>query len=169
MMPSNNEDLPDGLHEVAEGLRAQRAKATALELDRIKLRVMAQASRAPASRQRKGSFMRSKILTVLLALGLAISGGTAGVIAAGGGGSNSSRGDDGGGSAAKAEYRPGKGCGDKNHEHTGPPGNVSNTDCPPKGKGKVKGKKAQGGGCKSKGKGKGKRIKYKGKKSKKGK
>ena len=35
-------------------------------------------------------------------------------------------------SAAAQEYgtRPGKGCGDKNHDHTGPPGNPSNTDCP---------------------------------------
>src|SRR5437762_637953 len=27
--------------------------------------------------------------------------------------------------------RPGKGCGDRNHVHTGPPGNPSNTSCPP--------------------------------------
>jgi type IV secretory pathway TrbL component len=35
-------------------------------------------------------------------------------------------------SAAGQEYgtRPGKGCGDKNHSHTGPPGNPSNTGCP---------------------------------------
>jgi len=35
-------------------------------------------------------------------------------------------------SAAAQEYgtRPGKGCGDKNHQHTGPPGNPANTDCP---------------------------------------
>jgi hypothetical protein len=35
-------------------------------------------------------------------------------------------------SAAAQEYgtRPGKGCGDKNHDHTGPPGNPSNTGCP---------------------------------------
>jgi cell division protein FtsN len=37
-------------------------------------------------------------------------------------------------SAAAQEYgtRPGKGCGDKNHDHTGPPGNPSNTGCPHK-------------------------------------
>ena len=36
-------------------------------------------------------------------------------------------------SSAAAEYgtRPGKGCGDTNHVHTGPPGNPSNTQCPP--------------------------------------
>jgi len=36
-------------------------------------------------------------------------------------------------SSAVAQYgtRPGKGCGDTNHVHTGPPGNPSNTQCPP--------------------------------------
>jgi hypothetical protein len=36
-------------------------------------------------------------------------------------------------SAAQHQYgtRPGKGCGDRNHVHTGPPGNPSNTSCPP--------------------------------------
>jgi hypothetical protein len=35
-------------------------------------------------------------------------------------------------SAAQKQYgvRPGKGCGDKNHVHTGPPGNPSNRACP---------------------------------------
>ena len=36
-------------------------------------------------------------------------------------------------SAAQAQYKPGMGCGDKNHVHTGPPGNPSKnpaTDCP---------------------------------------
>ena len=36
-------------------------------------------------------------------------------------------------SSAVLQYgtRPGKGCGDRNHVHTGPPGNPSNTQCPP--------------------------------------
>jgi hypothetical protein len=36
-------------------------------------------------------------------------------------------------SSAVAQYgtRPGKGCGDANHVHTGPPGNPTNTQCPP--------------------------------------
>ena len=36
-------------------------------------------------------------------------------------------------SSAQSQYgtRPGKGCGDTNHVHTGPPGNPSNTSCPP--------------------------------------
>src|SRR5256885_15124164 len=35
-------------------------------------------------------------------------------------------------SAAQKQYgvRPGKGCGDKNHVHTGPPGNPNNRACP---------------------------------------
>jgi hypothetical protein len=39
-----------------------------------------------------------------------------------------------GNNAAQNQYgtRPGKGCGDRNHVHTGPPGNPSNTSCPPK-------------------------------------
>ena len=38
-----------------------------------------------------------------------------------------------GDNAAQNQYgtRPGKGCGDRNHIHTGPPGNPSNTSCPP--------------------------------------
>jgi hypothetical protein len=38
-----------------------------------------------------------------------------------------------GNNAAQNQYgtRPGKGCGDRNHVHTGPPGNPSNTSCPP--------------------------------------
>jgi hypothetical protein len=38
-----------------------------------------------------------------------------------------------GDNAAQHQYgtRPGKGCGDRNHVHTGPPGNPSNTSCPP--------------------------------------
>jgi hypothetical protein len=41
-------------------------------------------------------------------------------------------GSDGARSAAAQEYgtRPGKGCGDPNHIHTGPPGNPGNTGCP---------------------------------------
>ena len=38
-----------------------------------------------------------------------------------------------GDNSAQSQYgtRPGKGCGDRNHVHTGPPGNPSNTACPP--------------------------------------
>lgn len=69
--------------------------------------------------------MKSRIATILTILGLA--GGTGGAlaIAAGGGPSGGTAG------AASGEYKPGKGCGDRNHMHTGPPGNPMNTSCPP--------------------------------------
>ena len=126
MTHPNDEHLPDGLREVAQELRNQRVEASALELDQIKRTAMTQASRASGSRQGKGSLMRSKLLTLALVLGLASSGGVAGVIAAGNGG-----GDGGKSSAAKSEYKPGKGCGDKDGQRTGPPGNPDNNDCPP--------------------------------------
>ena len=53
--------------------------------------------------------MRSKLVTMMLVLGLAISGTTAGVIA--------SHDNGNGKSADKGQYKPGKGCGDKNHQH----------------------------------------------------
>jgi hypothetical protein len=57
---------------------------------------------------------------VTLALtALLIGGTTAGGIAAAGGGGN--------GNSADQQYRPGLGCGDKNHTHTGPPGNPDKT------------------------------------------
>ena len=127
----NSEHLPDDLREVAERLRSHRAEAAPLELDRIKLRAMSQASRGRNSRQGRTILMRSKLVTMLLVLGLVAGGGGAGVIA-GGNGNGKGKGAD------KGEYKPGKGCGDKNHTHTGPPGNPSNTDCPPQAGGKNK-------------------------------
>jgi hypothetical protein len=47
----------------------------------------------------------------------------------------------GGPGAAQYEYRPGWGCGDKNHIHTGPPGNQYAT--PPPGCAKAQAAKAQ--------------------------
>jgi hypothetical protein len=115
--------LAADLLEVAERLRASRPQLSPIELDEIKRRVMTRAARSSAFPRGKGLFVRSKIVTMALVLALVASGGTAGVIAGGNGGGN--------GSAAKGEYKPGKGCGDKNHTHTGPPGNPTNTDCPP--------------------------------------
>jgi hypothetical protein len=52
--------------------------------------------------------MRSKLVPIMLVLGLAVSGGAAGVIAT----------DSGGGPkrADESEHMPGKGCGDQNAE-----------------------------------------------------
>jgi hypothetical protein len=105
----DNERLPDDLREIDERLQAQRTEVGPLELDQIKLRTMAKAFGAPASRYGREYLMRSKLVTLLLVAGLAIGGGTAGVIATH---------DNGNGkSADQSQYKPGKGCGDKNHEH----------------------------------------------------
>ena len=90
-------------------------------------------------RAREGLVLRSKLVTLLLVLGLAISGGAAGVIANGGGSK--------GGKAPNAGYpKPGKGCGDKNHNH------VREDECKKDNDGDGIG----GGGSSSKGKGKNK-------------
>lgn len=57
--------------------------------------------------------MKSRAAALVLAAALIGGTATAGLASNIGGG---------GGSAAKVEYRPGNGCGDKNHIHTGPPG-----------------------------------------------
>jgi hypothetical protein len=68
--------------------------------------------------------MRSRIASFLTVAALV--GGTGGAIAVANQGGTPNHG------AASGEYKPGKGCGDKNHTHTGPPGNQNNTSCPPK-------------------------------------
>ena len=101
--------LPDDLREVDARLQAHKPEVSALELDQIKLRTAARAFRAPTSRYGRQYLMRSKLVTMMLVLGLAISGTTAGVIA--------SHDNGNGKSADKGQYKPGKGCGDKNHQH----------------------------------------------------
>jgi hypothetical protein len=102
----DNDRLPDDLRDVEERLRAHKPEVSALELDRIKLRAMGQGSRASTSRQGRLGFMRAKLVTFALVLGLAASGGTAGVIAGGGH-------EGGGKSADEGQYCSGKGGGDK--------------------------------------------------------
>ena len=119
MNHKRDEQLPQELGEVAEQLQAGRAELSPLELDRIKVRAMEQ-SRRSSSRASGAPSLRSRLATIFVLTGLVVSGGTAGVIAGSGGG----------GSASDNQYRPGKGCGDTNHTHTGPPGTPDNTDCP---------------------------------------
>jgi hypothetical protein len=109
MSDRNCDQLPDDLEQIARHLRAGRAHADPLQLDRLKQRLMAQSE----SRPRRLTFMKSRIATVLTVLGLV--GGTGGALALAGTGS--SGGPHGG--AASGQYRPGKGCGDKNHHHSG--------------------------------------------------
>src|SRR3954453_12150343 len=83
MKHKDGERLPDDLQETVDRLRAHKPGGTPLELAEIKLRAMAQASRASASRQGRSSFMRSKLVTTVLTLALVGSGGSAAVLAGG--------------------------------------------------------------------------------------
>src|SRR5438552_4533148 len=84
----------DDLSEVEERLRASRADASEIELDRIKREAMARASR---SSRRVGTAPR-RVMSVLAAGALVIGGGGA-VLAA-------SSGSGGGGNAAAKQYCP---------------------------------------------------------------
>jgi hypothetical protein len=125
MKESHEDRLPEQLLEVADRLREERVSVSPLELDQLKLRARAQAARGGRSTLgRKGTPLRSRVVTLALTA-LLVGGTTAGGIAAAGGGGN--------GNSASSQYKPGMGCGDKNHIHTGPPGNPDKnpaTDCP---------------------------------------
>jgi hypothetical protein len=70
------------LEEVAVRLREQRAELTPLELDRIKLRAKAGASRPASWIPKKGMAMRARILTLVVAC-LLFGGTAAGGLAGG--------------------------------------------------------------------------------------
>jgi hypothetical protein len=112
------ERLDDGLQEVANVLRDRRPTLDPLALDAIKLRAMSRARRSTSS-PAKGFFMRSRLTTVLTVAFLSL--GTGGALAVAGG-EDFGLGSHDGGSASCTQYRPGNGYGDKNHCHTGPPG-----------------------------------------------
>jgi hypothetical protein len=114
------ERLPADLEPVAAKLRAHRVEADAFELDELKRRAMARS----ALRHGRQTLMKSRVATMLTIVGLA--GGTGGALAVAAAGGHPG----GNGGAASGQYKPGKGCGDKNHTHTGPPGNPGNTSCP---------------------------------------
>ena len=114
----DEERFRDELREVADALRDQRPTLDPLTLDAIKLRAMSRARRSTSS-PAKGFFMRSRLTTVLTVAFLSL--GTGGALAVAGGEDFGLGGHDGS-SAACTQYRPGNGFGDKNHCHTGPPG-----------------------------------------------
>jgi len=101
--------LPDELRGIDARLQARKPEVSALELDELKLRTAARAVKTPTPRYGRQYLMRSKLVTMMLVLGLAVSGGAAGVIASHDSGN--------GKSADQSQYKPGKGCGDENHEH----------------------------------------------------
>jgi hypothetical protein len=116
--PHNEERFAEDLQEVADVLCDQRPTLDPLAVDRVKLRAMTRARRSTSSRQ-KGFFMRSRLTTVLTIAFLSL--GTGGALAVVGG-EDFGLGPHDGGSASCTQYRPGNGYGDKNHCHTGPPG-----------------------------------------------
>jgi hypothetical protein len=108
-MRDHDEDrIPAELEPVVARLRERRAEADPLQLDQIKLRARARLM----SGRRRPSPMRSRLATIVTIIGLV--GGTSGAVAVGSQGG----GDGNGHGADHGQYRPGKGCGDKNHEHS---------------------------------------------------
>ena len=120
----HDEGLPEDLRRVEERLRRERAEASALDLDRIKTRAVANA----ATSRTKGFQVKSRSIATLLTLAL-MAAGTGGVIAASSGGPTPS--------AQNSQYKPG--CGPKKTDgvnpsgtHTGPPGqgDTARESCP---------------------------------------
>jgi hypothetical protein len=102
MSDRGDQRLPQDLADVGELLRENRANASALELDEIKLHAKARARKRQGTPQlRRGVNVRSRSVTLILTL-LLLGGTTAGGMAWGGGG------NDNGDGAAQAQYRPPK-------------------------------------------------------------
>jgi hypothetical protein len=91
---------PEGLERIEEVLRQERATAEPLELDRIKVRAMSQAKRAPRAGVR-GVWARSRMVTVLTTMVVAFGTPTALAVCGGGGGGGSQ-----GGSGGYGQYGP---------------------------------------------------------------
>jgi hypothetical protein len=102
-----DQGFPPELERLGERLHLERPERSALELDRIKSRI--RGSAAP-SRAAKGPLAGRRGLALALITGTVLAGGGATIAASGPFSTH-------GHSAAKSEYRPGKGCGDKNHIH----------------------------------------------------
>ena len=103
MTDSRKDQLPEELAEVVERLRSERPEASALELDQLKVRAMEQARHGQGGRP----MARTKIITALAVIGLAV-GGSSAVVA-----HHKPKHQ----APAKVQYKSGKGCGDKNHVH----------------------------------------------------
>ncbi|MFL5859396.1 MAG: hypothetical protein ACJ780_01240 [Solirubrobacteraceae bacterium] len=103
-----DDSVPEELQSVVSRLRAERVELDPLRMDQLRNGVL---TRARRNRQR-GSFMKSRIAAALTTVALV--GGSGGALAVAGTSGAGSH-----GSAAHGEYRPGKGCGDRNHHHQG--------------------------------------------------
>ena len=114
MSDLDDDRFPEELRGVARRLTAERAELDPVQMDDVKRRVLTRAR----GEQRRGGYMKSRLATVVTVMALV--GGTGGALAMAGGGQNGQ----GQNSASQGQYRPGKGCGDKNHHHL-------RDDCPP--------------------------------------
>src|SRR6201996_7951939 len=97
---SNRNGIPAELHDIEETLRANRPETSPLELDRIKLQAIRQATQGRPSflARQKGAFMKSRLAMMLvIAAGFMLSTTGAGLAISG---SSSS------GSAAGSQYTP---------------------------------------------------------------
>jgi len=99
--------LPDDLKGIAARLTERRAEVDSLKLDQLKQRALSQST----ARNGRRTLVRSRLATLFTALVLL--GGGGGALAV----SQSDHHPDSHGGAADDQYRPGKGCGDKNHVH----------------------------------------------------
>lgn len=97
MSASSRDELPDDLALVAEIVRREGPDAAPGQLSAVKGRALMQASNV---RSLKGTRVNSKLVTLLLAAGITVSGGAAGAIA--------TSDNAGGKSAAKSQYVGGK-------------------------------------------------------------
>ena len=89
---SNRDRTPADLSRIAERLREERPTATALELDRIKLRARSQAQRSASGfyALKKGSLMKSRLalmLMIVAGLMLSTTGATIAITGSSGSGS----------------------------------------------------------------------------------
>ena len=122
------EQHPEDLEQVADWLRAQRPEVNALELDRIKQRARAQAVRG--ERRGAGAARPRRVLsTAITVLALTVGLGGAFAIAGKSPPSSPSKAGSSQTSAAKAQYKPGKGCG-KPSDHQQPPPKQPKPPCP---------------------------------------
>jgi hypothetical protein len=106
-MNENEHPHPDELSAVEYRLRAGRAQLDPFDFDRIKQQVMARTRARP----RRAGAMKSRLATFATVMCLGV--GTSGAIAVACIGSPASA----SGGAAHGQYWPGKGCGDRNHDH----------------------------------------------------
>ena len=120
MQPRDPQELPEDLQPVADWLRAQRPEVSALDLDRIKQRALARASRGEPRglglarpRRSVATVLSALVLTASLGGALAIAGKAPPTLISSGSSVTS---------ASKTQYKPGKGCGKPGQHRPPPPG-----------------------------------------------